>query len=199
LGAIITTILGSISWQLVASAFPVAFLSNPIVYVFLQLALWLEATGICAAAWFLALIQKKIMRFQYDEIYVGTPEERAEKHHADNPDALKNLNIGTYALPGDVGTHGVQSAYLKLAAADAHYSSRREKILSNIKELREQIKVSETDEEAEAFKHALQLEVSALGRVNKEEEESRRFNKSDLDLVSEEPETSEDDEEAQQS
>merc|ERR1719276_839072 len=30
LGAIITTILASISWQLVASAFPIAFLANPI-------------------------------------------------------------------------------------------------------------------------------------------------------------------------
>eukprot|EP00529_Nitzschia_sp_RCC80_P021412 CAMPEP_0113454882 /NCGR_PEP_ID=MMETSP0014_2-20120614/8092_1 /TAXON_ID=2857 /ORGANISM="Nitzschia sp." /LENGTH=412 /DNA_ID=CAMNT_0000346301 /DNA_START=74 /DNA_END=1308 /DNA_ORIENTATION=+ /assembly_acc=CAM_ASM_000159 len=39
LGAVITTILGSISWQLVAGAFPVAFLSNPIVYIFLQFCL----------------------------------------------------------------------------------------------------------------------------------------------------------------
>eukprot|EP00957_Ditylum_brightwellii_P045622 3460942-Ditylum_brightwellii.AAC.1 len=33
LGAVIKTILGSISWQLVASAFPLAFLSNSPVYV----------------------------------------------------------------------------------------------------------------------------------------------------------------------
>merc|ERR1712176_1156628 len=74
LGAIITTILGSISWQLVAGAFPIAFLGNPIVYIFLQLALALEATGICAGAWFLALIQKKVTGFQFDEVYIGTPE-----------------------------------------------------------------------------------------------------------------------------
>merc|ERR1719242_1015348 len=36
LGAIITTILASISWQLVAGVFPIAFLSNPIVYIFLN-------------------------------------------------------------------------------------------------------------------------------------------------------------------
>merc|ERR1712127_748385 len=56
MGALTTTILGSIAWQLVAGSFPIAFLSNPIVYVFLQFALFLEATGICSAAWFLALI-----------------------------------------------------------------------------------------------------------------------------------------------
>merc|ERR1712176_968085 len=101
MGAITTTILGSIAWQLVASSFPIAFLSNPIVFVFLQLALALEATGICAAAWFLALIQRKICGFQFDEVYVGTPEERAAKG---NPDAAANLDLGT-----NVPAHGVGS------------------------------------------------------------------------------------------
>merc|ERR1712151_1102525 len=92
MGAITTTILGSIAWQLVASSFPIAFLSNPIVYVFLQAALFLEATGICAAAWFLALIQRKICGFQFDEVYVGTPEERMAKDHGD---VEGNLDMGT--------------------------------------------------------------------------------------------------------
>jgi len=35
LGALITTIVASIAWQLVASAFPMAFLSTPITYVLL--------------------------------------------------------------------------------------------------------------------------------------------------------------------
>merc|ERR1719265_1746582 len=48
LAALITTIIGSIAWQLVASAFPLVFLSNPIVYVFLRWCLFLEATGICS-------------------------------------------------------------------------------------------------------------------------------------------------------
>ena len=83
LGAVLTTILASISWQLVASAFPIAFLSNPIVFVFLRLCLWLEATGICSGAWVVAWIHAKIAGFQRDEVYIGTPEERAAKHHAD--------------------------------------------------------------------------------------------------------------------
>merc|ERR1712048_661887 len=92
MGALVTTVLGSIAWQLVAGAFPIAFLSNPIVFVFLQAALFLEATGICAAAWFFAFLQKKAVKFQFDEYYVGTPEERAAKGHGDR--AVK-LDMGT--------------------------------------------------------------------------------------------------------
>merc|ERR1719433_2243296 len=79
LGAIVTTILASISWQLVAGAFPLAFLSNPLVYVLLNCALFLEFTGVCHASWFFAIIHKKIAGFQLDEVYVGTAEERAAR------------------------------------------------------------------------------------------------------------------------
>jgi hypothetical protein len=77
-GALVTTILGSISWQLVASAFPIEFLTFPGTYILLRLCLWLEATGICSGAWVLAAIHKKIANFQHDEVYIGTAEERAE-------------------------------------------------------------------------------------------------------------------------
>ncbi len=77
LGAIIATVLGSISWQLVASAFPREFLSNPLIYVFAIICLWLEATGVCSGAWFLANYHRKLNRFQNDEVYIGTAEERA--------------------------------------------------------------------------------------------------------------------------
>merc|ERR1712232_869721 len=40
LGALITTIIGSISWQLVASTFPIAFLSNPLTYILLRICLF---------------------------------------------------------------------------------------------------------------------------------------------------------------
>jgi len=75
--AVITTMLASISWQLFASAFPFTFLSNPLIYILLRFCLLMEQTGICAASWVLAAIHKRISGFQYDEIYVGTPEERA--------------------------------------------------------------------------------------------------------------------------
>merc|ERR1712086_948830 len=101
MGALVTTILGSITWQLVAGQFPIGFLSNPVVYIFLQAALFLEATGICAAAWFFALIQKKVCGFQYDELYIGTAEERAAKGHADDEDA-GNLDLGTNVIASTV-------------------------------------------------------------------------------------------------
>ncbi|KAL9187253.1 hypothetical protein ACHAXT_001356 [Thalassiosira profunda] len=82
-GAVITTILASISWQLVASAFPIAFLNNPITYILLVVALFLEWTGLCSGAWVLARVLKKGLKYNYDEVYVGTPEERMANNHAD--------------------------------------------------------------------------------------------------------------------
>jgi len=76
LGAFITTIVASISWQLVASAFPIAFLNNPVTYVLLRWCLFLESTGICQGAWVIAGVHKKIAGFQRDEIYIGTAESR---------------------------------------------------------------------------------------------------------------------------
>jgi hypothetical protein len=84
LGALITTICASISWQLVASAFPYAFLSNPITYFLLRLCLLLEATGLCGAAWVIAAIHKKFAGFQRDEVYIGTGEERAKGEMGDD-------------------------------------------------------------------------------------------------------------------
>merc|ERR1739838_145561 len=114
MGAITTTILGSIAWQLVAGSFPIAFLSNPIVYIFLQAALFLEATGICSAAWFLALIQKKIAGFQFDEVSIGTAEERAAKGHADDTAANDNLGLGTNVPAHAVGGATITKDFMDL-------------------------------------------------------------------------------------
>jgi len=84
LGAFITTIVASISWQLVASAFPIAFLSSPITYILLRWCLLLESTGICAGAWVIAAIHKKIAGFQRDEVYIGTAESRSKMDMSDH-------------------------------------------------------------------------------------------------------------------
>merc|ERR1712127_235616 len=76
LGALMLTILGSISWQLVASAFPLPFMQSPITYFLLRWCLFLEGTGICQGAWVIAGVHKKISGFQRDEVYIGTAEER---------------------------------------------------------------------------------------------------------------------------
>jgi len=88
LGALIVTIVGSISWQLVASAFPIAFLSNPFVYILLRICLLLEATGLCSGAWVLAKFHKKMAGFKRDEVYIGTAEERARRAMGDIPDQI---------------------------------------------------------------------------------------------------------------
>jgi len=82
LAALITTILGSIAWQLVAGAFPVAFLSNPVVYFFLRWCLFLEATGICSGAWVLARVTELVTGWKTDEHYIGTVEERKQRELA---------------------------------------------------------------------------------------------------------------------
>jgi len=108
LGAIITTIVASITWQLAASAFPIAFMSNPLVYVLLQICLFLEFTGICSAAWFLGRIQRKAFGFQYDEVYIGTPEERMAKQRGDNVEAL-HVEAGHPRIPTyPVGDHDME-------------------------------------------------------------------------------------------
>lgn len=78
LGALITTIVASITWQLVASAFPMAFLSTPLTYGLMQFCLFLEWTGLCQGSWVVARIHRKISGFKRDEVYVGTAEERAQ-------------------------------------------------------------------------------------------------------------------------
>jgi len=123
LGALIVTIVGSISWQLVASAFPIAFLSNPLVYVFLRICLLLEATGLCSGAWVLAKLHKKLAGFKRDEVYIGTAEERAAMNKPDDESVYSNheghLYPGQFADPHDDGkdlAERVEELERKLAA-----------------------------------------------------------------------------------
>ena len=83
LGALITTIVASITWQLVASAFPMAFLSTPMTYFLLRFCLALEWTGLCQGSWVVARIHKKLVGFKRDEVYIGTAEERADNRKKD--------------------------------------------------------------------------------------------------------------------
>jgi len=76
-GALITTILASISWQLVASAFPIQILNFPLTYILLRWCLFLEATGLCNGAYVIAYVHRTFYGWQKDEVYIGTAEERA--------------------------------------------------------------------------------------------------------------------------
>jgi Silicon transporter len=102
LGAVIVALLGSIPWRLIASAFPMVFVNNPIVYIFLRICLFFEMTGICSGAWVLAAIHAKLEGFQRDEVYIGTAEERAAKGMDD--DDLKSVgSAGPHMY--EVGPH----------------------------------------------------------------------------------------------
>jgi hypothetical protein len=171
MGALVTTVLGSIAWQLVAGAFPIAFLSNPVVYIFLQIALLIEATGICAAAWFLGMLQRKAMGFQFDEVYVGTPEERAARGHADDKEA--GATLGTTAPMTNVGERDISTKYMDLVQNE--YSIQREQVMGNISALREKIKENEGNAEVrKAYEFAMKLEIDTLKSVNKRQTESVR-------------------------
>jgi hypothetical protein len=62
----------------VLSSFPVAFLSNPLIYFIICICLVLDSIGLCSGAWFIALILKQLVGFQADEVvYIGKPEQRA--------------------------------------------------------------------------------------------------------------------------
>ena len=174
LGAIITTILGSISWQLVASAFPIAFLSNPIVYITLRFALLLEATGLIAGAWFLGGIHKRLAKFQLDEVYVGTAEERAL---GGKPDASmragRDFTVGTNVLLPKVGEKEAHfEAGIENLSGKESFQVRRERILGIIKGFREIAKDASSDAEKAAFEQAAEMEVKALTTLNAEEEKA---------------------------
>ncbi|KAL7568840.1 hypothetical protein ACA910_007252 [Epithemia clementina (nom. ined.)] len=163
LGALITTIVASIAWQLVASAFPIAFLSTPVTYLLLRICLLLEATGICNGAWVLAAIHKHVAGFQRDEVYVGKAEERAAMHHADKATHKSDLgHLAGCAFPANhdlpYGSHHSATSTM----------DRRTKITKNIAELQEQIDAALTADEKQRYEAALRKEGDALRQVNSE-------------------------------
>jgi Silicon transporter len=72
LGALITTIVASLAWRIIASCFPLLFLLNPLIYLIIRTCLILEASGICSASWLLARVHKKLVGLQCDEVYQNT-------------------------------------------------------------------------------------------------------------------------------
>merc|ERR1712127_453063 len=118
-GAVITTILASISWQLAASAFPIAFLNNPVTYILLVIALFLEFVGICSGARVIARLIKTTLGYEYDEVYVGTPEERMANNHGDKDVfAQQEVGMGGGGWGGHlVGSHDALDGPIQAPAA----------------------------------------------------------------------------------
>ena len=79
LGAVVLTIIGSLVWRIIASSYPLAFMSNPAIYVIIRVCLLLEAIGICSSSWVLARFHKSLVGYQPDEVYL----DGAERHTAE--------------------------------------------------------------------------------------------------------------------
>ena len=73
-GALITTIVASLWWRILAASFPIAFMANPVVHWTIRLCLCLEATGIFSAAWLLADGIKWMMGLKSDDVYLTSKE-----------------------------------------------------------------------------------------------------------------------------
>lgn len=83
LGAIVLTIFGSLAWRIVASSYPLALMSNPIVYLIIRVCLLIAGTGICSSAILLAFIQKSIVNYLPDEEYIGNFDIMDKSQYAD--------------------------------------------------------------------------------------------------------------------
>eukprot|EP00559_Dactyliosolen_fragilissimus_P007834 CAMPEP_0184862762 /NCGR_PEP_ID=MMETSP0580-20130426/7623_1 /TAXON_ID=1118495 /ORGANISM="Dactyliosolen fragilissimus" /LENGTH=431 /DNA_ID=CAMNT_0027360741 /DNA_START=410 /DNA_END=1705 /DNA_ORIENTATION=+ len=151
LGALITTIVASITWQLVASAFPMAFLSTPVTYVLLRFCLILEWTGLCQGSWVVARIHRKIVKFKRDEVYIGTAEERAVKRAMSDDEEEEDYNV----KPGHM--------YPGVPTLPPDFSPRM-RTLDEINEL--EIELKEHRDEVDARIQKLEMEKAKLLKVD---------------------------------
>ena len=93
LGAVITTIMASLIWRVIAASYPVAFLSNPLVSILIRSCLYLEMSGVCSSAWLLAYVYKKLMNFQSDDTYLGhNNNNNNNNNNAVEPNDTNNNN-----------------------------------------------------------------------------------------------------------
>jgi hypothetical protein len=146
-------------------------LSNPVVYIFLRLCLLIEATGICAGAWFMAAIHKKVSGFQLDEIYVGTAEERAAGLKPDNSiHPGREFTVGTNVLSSVPANW--EETLKQLAAVPESFSVRRERILKNISNMKDFMTGATSEAEKAVYESGLELEVKALAELSQEEKDA---------------------------
>jgi hypothetical protein len=115
LGAVILTIIGSLAWRVIASSFPLLFMSNPIIYIIIRACFILESTGVCSAAWLIALICKKIFRIKSDDAYLNNNENNTNENEIENDTddtergVLVDEDAAAAAIAGDTSTIKVDS------------------------------------------------------------------------------------------
>ncbi len=97
LGALVLTIIGSLAWRIVASSYPRAFMSNPLITLFIRICLFLEASGICSSCWVLARVLKLMAGYQPDEVYLeGAEKEGSEPITSRDKDVDRCFSIVQY-------------------------------------------------------------------------------------------------------
>lgn len=71
LGALFSTILASLAWRVIASTFPLAFLSNPMSSAIIHFCLLVEKSGVCYSAWLTAAVLRRLTGYKLDEDYLA--------------------------------------------------------------------------------------------------------------------------------
>lgn len=105
LGALITTIIASLSWRVVANAFPLAFLSNPASRPIIYLCFCAEGTGLGNIAWIIARGYEKIFGLKHDDYYIGsssynaTAKKNATSTSSNNDDSVLETVDGSERTP----------------------------------------------------------------------------------------------------
>ena len=78
LGALVLTIIGSLAWRIIASTFPLGFMSNPAVYLLIRVCLFLEGTGLASSTYLIAWVIKKIVKLNPDDEYLEKEDFEVE-------------------------------------------------------------------------------------------------------------------------
>lgn len=79
LGALVLTIMGSLAWRIIASAYPLAFMSNPLIYVIIRACLFLDLIGLCSCVWPLAKVIRIVFKYKPDTVYLEMKESNDTK------------------------------------------------------------------------------------------------------------------------
>jgi len=95
LNALVSTIFASLSWRVTANAFPMIFLANPIAIWLMRLCWVVEGTGICDAAWLLASLHHRLVKYKPDQDILSRKDEDA----AVNSEGDDDVEMGMEKTP----------------------------------------------------------------------------------------------------
>ena len=122
LGAVILTIIGSLAWRVIASSFPLLFMSNPIIYIIIRACFILESTGVCSTAWLIALVCQKIFRLKSDDAYLNE-QQHGDESSADVTNRVVDVVVDEDAATTSAGGPTIEVESLRNTIAPSQRSS----------------------------------------------------------------------------